>query len=279
MSLISLLIRIRLRLRRHFRPVEAALRKARLLEKVAPLRGLPAKPVFLDVGARDGLAWEWAELTRRGLVQGVAVELDRTECKRLQQALPPLICLPFALGPEPGKRTLYITRSCGCSSFLEPDYDMLQEYEVRSFFDVLRTVEIDVVRYADLVKDRKAPRPTFVKLDVQGFEKEVLKGFGTVLDDVIAIELEAHFRPLYHGQLSAAEMIEQMRSWGFILRDIRQQGPFEGEFVEGNFYFSRLPKKLEADRAVLLRVWENIERIPAPPAYVPVPEGNSSTVI
>jgi FkbM family methyltransferase len=261
----------------HRTAFKGAFRKTRLLKAAARFKDLSSKPVFLDIGARDGLAWDWAELTRSGLVRGVAVELDPSECKRLQEWLPPLIILNYALGPESGKRKLYITRASGCTSFLEPNAEVLCEYEVRAYFDLLRTVEIDVVAYESLVLGGKAPRPNFVKIDVQGFEREVLKGFGSVLEDVVAVEMEGHFRPIYLHQWTAPEMIEQMRAWGFILREIRQQGFYEGEFVEGNFYFSRVPKKLDEDRLSMLKVWESVEGIQPAYPYVPVPENDPST--
>jgi FkbM family methyltransferase len=243
------------------------------------LSSLPIKPVFLDVGARGGLTQTWTRLIRRGAVIGVAVELDPVEASKLQRDLPNLTCLPYALGPEIGKRTLYITKASGCTSFFEPNFQVLNSYEVRAYFDILKTIELDVTTYESLVKEGKAPWATFVKLDVQGFEKEVLKGFGEGLKNVLALEMEGHFRPFYCGQWSASEMIESMRQWGFVLRNIVPQGPFGGEFAEGNFFFSRPEKTLADDQRLLLRFWESLESIPKPPPYMPIPEGVELTQV
>jgi len=52
-----------------------------------------------------------------------------------------------------------------------------------------------------------------------------------------------------------------MRGLGFICRDIRPQGPFEGELVEADFFFSRKRETLnEEDKKVLL-LWETVEKI------------------
>ena len=60
----------------------------------------------------------------------------------------------------------------------------------------------------------KAP---FIKLDVQGYEREVLRGGGTVMPQIRGMQLESSLIPLYQGELLFRETLETMRGLGFSL--------------------------------------------------------------
>ena len=58
----------------------------------------------------------------------------------------------------------------------------------------------------------------FLKLDVQGYEKKVLEGAAGCLDQIVGIQMEMSMSsPLYVGQPGWEEMVQFMRSKGFIL--------------------------------------------------------------
>lgn len=233
-------------------------------------RSLPSVPVYLDVGARDGLEEPWSGLCAERLVHGIAVEPDPAEHQRLQRAYPHLTCLPHALASTEGPRPFHITRTLGCCSLLPPDLDALAPYPVSSYFELIRTVSLPTTRFDSLLRQNLSSAPDFLKLDVQGAEHEVLLGFGTALDHVIALELEARFHPVYRGETPAASLIAWLRTSGFILRDIRRQGPFEHEFLEANFFFSRRPSDLHLSRRPLLALWETACDIPPPSFATPI---------
>jgi hypothetical protein len=61
-------------------------------------------------------------------------------------------------------------------------------------FDATTTIDVDVVTLDRLVADGSLPRPTFVKIDVEGFEREVLDGMSAILRDhrpTLLVELDA----------------------------------------------------------------------------------------
>lgn len=71
-----------------------------------------------------------------------------------------------------------------------------------------------------LALDRATP---FLKLDVQGFEPEVLAGAGQYLDACAGIQLELPFEPLYEGQAVLGEVVA-----GLVGRGYAVFGIFEG---------------------------------------------------
>jgi FkbM family methyltransferase len=67
-------------------------------------------------------------------------------------------------------------------------------------------LEVSVRRGDDLVAEHALPTPTVVKVDVEGFEWEVLKGFGALLDrpELRSVFVEIHFSILHERGLDEA---------------------------------------------------------------------------
>lgn len=60
-------------------------------------------------------------------------------------------------------------------------------------------------------------KPILLKMDVQGYEKEVLKGASLSLPDIDYILLESSFQPLYEGEPVFEEMHDLLRTLGYTL--------------------------------------------------------------
>ena len=59
-----------------------------------------------------------------------------------------------------------------------------------------------------------AQRP-FLKIDTQGYEREVLEGASGILDRFAGVQLEMSLTPLYEGSASHAELLHLMSGHGF----------------------------------------------------------------
>ena len=64
----------------------------------------------------------------------------------------------------------------------------------------------------------------FLKIDTQGFEKEVLLGAGAALSLFQAVQLELALRPLYEGQDTIVPMINFMSELGFDIAMAKENG-------------------------------------------------------
>jgi FkbM family methyltransferase len=84
------------------------------------------------------------------------------------------------------------------------------------------TIEVSVARADSLVISENLRRPNLIKIDVEGFEPEVIAGFGALLLDpsLRAIFLEMHFTILdARGKRHApAQIVELLRARGFKVR-------------------------------------------------------------
>jgi FkbM family methyltransferase len=74
-------------------------------------------------------------------------------------------------------------------------------------------VDVQVLRADYAVRSRLVPAPTVVKIDVEGFELDVLHGFGTLLGsrELRAVFVEVHFTRLHErGMDYAPKAIQQL---------------------------------------------------------------------
>jgi hypothetical protein len=83
-------------------------------------------------------------------------------------------------------------------------------------------------------------QPALLKIDVQGFEKDVLEGCKTLLPCFSHIYVECSFVELYAGQALAHEVISFLDGFGFVLSGIYNlYYDKKGVAIQGDFLFER----------------------------------------
>ena len=82
--------------------------------------------------------------------------------------------------------------------------------------------EVNVVTLADLIRRHAADSvaSVFVKLDVQGHERDVLEGAGDHLDRIGGVQLELSLVELYAGQALMPAQVEFLATHGLALWSI-----------------------------------------------------------
>ena len=171
----------------------------------------------LDVGANEG---QYARLLRDLGFGGriISFEPCAPAHKRLQQCARRdalwTIAPRGALGNQEGQIRLNVASNGGQSSSVLP----MLEARKRAAPDAVY-VGSDVVRITRL--DRSASehlaeaKNVFLKVDVQGYELEVLQGATDLLPKIVGAQLELSLVPLYQGQALFSELIDRMRGEGF----------------------------------------------------------------
>lgn len=115
-----------------------------------------------------------------------------------------------ALGPEPGSTRLHVTVDSLSTSLLAPTAD--EQYEFMAEASGSTPVEVRTLDSFALVGDGT---PTLLKLDVQGYELEVLRGAVRTLGEVAAVECELSLVQLYDGQAMIEDVVGHLRAAGF----------------------------------------------------------------
>jgi hypothetical protein len=101
----------------------------------------------------------------------------------------------------------------GLSSVLRPSPSHVQAYPPSATIatEVVPCHRLDTVAAEYWGSDERA----LLKIDVQGFEKQVLEGAGSLLEKMSAAYLEVSVEPLYEGQALARETLDYLEQRGF----------------------------------------------------------------
>ena len=125
---------------------------------------------------------------------------------------------PFALGSTAGEVTINVMNSPGLSSILSPDIGAMRSALPRPDASVASTETVRVQRLDDLPvasAESASGRRTFLKLDTQGFDLEVLRGASATLPSIVALQTELSMLPIYHGMPTHSEVLEFLKSSRF----------------------------------------------------------------
>jgi hypothetical protein len=108
----------------------------------------------------------------------------------------------------------------------------------------VREESVPVARL-DTLRGRLFPESArlFVKLDVQGFELEVLKGAESTLHQAVGLECELSLAPIYEDQTLVSDVIRFLADRGFHLRALEPVFVHRatGELLQVDGLFTRRP--------------------------------------
>ena len=126
----------------------------------------------------------------------------------------------LALGAKTGSATIKIASNSDSSSLLP----MLDAHRAAApTIDYVAEEAITVARLDDVAAEEvRSARQPFLKIDTQGFEREVLEGGAETVDRCVGLQLELSLVPLYDGGMLIDEAIGWAYARGFHLVGIEQ---------------------------------------------------------
>ncbi|MBM2714230.1 FkbM family methyltransferase [Mesorhizobium caraganae] len=215
----------------------------------AELSSVPAEEriTIVDVGGQGGLQIQW--MLRADRITPMVFEPIPSEAAAIRETLgriPGAQVIEKALAHATGTQKLHIAASSDCSSLRAPNIEVLQRYSIGRLFTTIGTQEVECVRFDEFFRTQSAPSPDMVKIDVQGFEYEVLIGFGRLLESCLAIELETHVTPIYIGQKLLCDIVSLLDDFGFSLRKINEIKHFDGDAIEFDAVFTKRRERIMA---------------------------------
>ena len=171
----------------------------------------------IDVGARvAGIESNWWRL--EGLAGYFGFEPDAAECARLNASRHGReTYVPLALGAQRGERAFFVTQKPACSSLYPPDEAVIARYPSLRGVTQTGQVNVTVVPLDDWWQESGRPDVSFIKLDTQGSELDILRGAGSVISRCVGCEVEVEFSPIYKGQPLFPDVDRFMKEHGFML--------------------------------------------------------------
>lgn len=141
-----------------------------------------------------------------------------------------------AIGTENGQSLIHVSRQDDSSSLLpitERQSELFpgtQEKEIR---------EINIYPLHVVLKQEEIIHPALLKIDVQGYELQALKGSESLLSCFHYIYVECSFYELYQGQALAYQVIDYLQDRGYILSGIYNLCyDSSGIAIQGDFLFT-----------------------------------------
>ncbi len=172
----------------------------------------------MDIGAMAEGVEAHAGLLADGEARVTGFEPNPEQYALLKDRPGPYRYLPYFLG-NGGRARFHLTRYAGCSSLIEPDPSVIDLFQSIGAghpggnFHVERTIEVDTVRLDDLPAEIVADH---LKIDVQGYELEVLKNGVERLAATLVIQAEVEFLALYRDQPLFGDIQVFLRDRGFV---------------------------------------------------------------
>ena len=105
----------------------------------------------------------------------------------------------------------------------------------------VRTQAIQVGRLSEFVDGESISPPALLKLDVQGYEIEVLKGCEELIGLFLYVYVECSFVELYDDQPLAGDVAAWLSDHGFLLRGVHNVAyDGKGQAIQGDFLFIKV---------------------------------------
>jgi FkbM family methyltransferase len=143
---------------------------------------------------------------------------------------------PYAIGKKKTTATIHITKDDDSSSMLpitKTQSDMFPGATEKE------TRQVMVYPLSELIDPASIPSASLLKIDVQGYELDVLQGCEDILQKFSHLYIECSFIELYEGQALAHQIIAWLDERNFVLSSVHNlyYGK-NGLAVQGDFLFA-----------------------------------------
>lgn len=177
---------------------------------------------IVDIGAQrlSDQSHAYAPLDAAGYrtrVIGFEPLAERLEDRKTAEADGALEMLPYFIG-DGSRRTFYMNNYDATSSLLPLNERLTSQFVELAYLDTVRTEDAYTRKLDDVLPAHQ--RIDFLKLDIQGFELEALKGAEAALARTLVVHCEASFAEIYKDQCFFSDVEIFLRARGFAFIDI-----------------------------------------------------------
>jgi FkbM family methyltransferase len=175
--------------------------------------------LVIDVGANVG---QYAESLRKDAYAGWIVSFEPTaaayeDLAALAKKDGQWKAINMALGDNEGVTKINVSQSSVFSSIL-PQLPAATAFSSEA--QVVRSESVRVARLDDLSAELPQSKAAFLKIDTQGYERQVLSGATECLSRVLGVQMELPIMHLYEGTWKFHEAVAYMSDLGFEVSNI-----------------------------------------------------------
>ena len=200
-------------------------------------KNLNQKFTLLDIGAANAANGRWNIISDK--INTILVEPHKESAKNLKEQ--GLEVIESVLHSENDKQIkFYSTRKATCSSFYKPNFNHLKNFLDKERFEIVsedtfssKTLDSEILKFS---------QPSFIKIDTEGSELDILKGSQNTLINVFGLEVECSFYQLREDQPLFEEVRAYLENLDFVFIDFVSMIRWEKD----NFGFSGQPQITDA---------------------------------
>lgn len=142
------------------------------------------------------------------------------------------------LGNDDKAATINVSSFSDSSSLLEATPLEFEQYGIRK----VNEERVEIRKISSLLTEERLPAADIIKLDVQGYELEVLKGAGDQLREVSYIIAEVSFKAYYQGQPLFLDLANYLAGFGLQVHAFGHSTPRGQELGQIDILFKNLTK-------------------------------------
>ncbi len=208
------------------------------IEHELVLRSLNCECI-VDIGANRG---QFTLISRRVFPKARIYSFEPLEepakiFKQIFDKDPEIYLFPYAIGKAKTTAAIHVTKDDDSSSLLPITKTQSNMFPGATEKE---TRQVLVSPLSQLIDPASIPSASLLKIDVQGYELDVLQGCEDVLQKFSHLYIECSFIELYEGQALAHQIIAWLEQRNFILSGIHNlyYGK-NGMAIQADFLFSK----------------------------------------
>ena len=155
-------------------------------------------------------------------------------------------CFNMGIGDKSGEMVFYINKNSGTSSFLRPT-----EYHTSNIASKKITPKnVEITTIDEIMSKENLKHIDILKLDIEGFELNALKGIKNIEEKVSIVYLEVNLIPTYEDQPLIEDLIKYLRNANFHLYNfygINENNHYQATITNLLFISNKFKNKLVAN--------------------------------